>query len=198
MTEGACATVKVQIALRARTLPQSASPTPPPMGRLTISVQNQKPSSERKVALRSNDGRSLRNGKGTDCFKGSRSPSVSFADSSLHRWSFTMFVQTLLTYRRGRRPRLSALDQQYLYAQTQSLPPRGRWHTKCDGRSLRNGEVIYCFIGSHSPSVSFADSSLHRWSFTISAQTLLLHRRGRRPRRPASPTNDISMHKRYW
>ena len=37
----------------------------------------------RKVALRSNDGRSLRNGEGTDYFKGSHSPSVSFADSSL-------------------------------------------------------------------------------------------------------------------
>ena len=41
-----------------------------------------------------------------------------------------------------------------------SLPPRGRWHAKRDGRSLRNDTIQLNYPYTHSPSVAKGDSSL--------------------------------------
>jgi len=46
-----------------------------------------------------------------------------------------------------------------------SLPPRGRWHAKRDGRSLRTIRVCTIFQEARSPSVSYADSSLPEGAF---------------------------------
>ena len=55
---------------------------------LCYNEANEKPSSERKVARRSRDGRILRDFRGGSIFLVTHSPSVSFADSSLPEGAF--------------------------------------------------------------------------------------------------------------